>query len=229
MITTELLPPLSSSFLLILGIIVNLVFLVKHDRWGHSFKKINFIFTLLILGLIAPHYYYTFKLDAAHFLEHSFLKLLFVLGAVNLIFLLGTRPSQVFHISQYVIDEATLNITSKIDDNIEELSKKVELEVFNTGISQVYMRTARFLEKINQMSSIFDIQTYTDNAPRYIQNVLDPIEKKINWLWTLFASKSETVPNILSSIQTGLLNNNLMLVLGFLAFSLILMILVGGG
>jgi hypothetical protein len=216
---------------MILGIVGNLVAFIKYNRRGQSrtLSKLTFLCTLGILGLIVPHYYSTFKLDLAHFLEHSFLKLLFSFGAVNLIFLIGMRPSPMLQVPLNMLDDATMTISSQIDDGIAELYETMELEIFDTGLSRVSTRSTQFLEKLDQFSSSFDIQTYVDNAPHYIQNILEPIEGAINWLWNRVATKSESIPRLLSNIQTGLLSHNLILVLGFLVLFIILLILVPGG
>ena len=227
----EILPEFSYLLLLFLGISGNLVMFMKYNRGGQSStqSKIAFLFTLGILGLIVPHYYSTFKLDLAHFLEHAFLKLLFMFGAVNLMFLVGVKPSPMLQVPLNVLDDATIPLSSQLDEGIEELYKTMELEVFNTGLSRVSTRSAQFLERLDQVSSSFDIQTYVDDAPRYIGNILEPIEGAINWLWNRVATKSESIPRLLSNMQTGLLSHNLILVLGFLVLFIILLILVPGG
>ena len=231
MIVTEILPESSYLPLLIFGIVGNLVMFMKYNRRGqsHTLSQLAFLFTLGILGLIVPHYYSTFKLDLAHFLEHSFLKLLFAFGAINLLFLIGGRPSPMLQVPLNMLDDATMTVSSQLDVGIEEFYTTMELEVFETGLSRVSTRSAQFLEKMNQFSSSLDIQTYVDNAPQYIQNILEPIEGTINWLWNRIASKSESIPRLLSNIQTGLLSHNLILVLGFLVLFIILLILVPGG
>ena len=231
MIVTEILPEFSYLLLLLLGIIGNLVLFLKYNRGGqsHAQSKIGFLFTLVILGLIVPHYYSTFKLDLAHFLEHSFLKLLFAVGAVNLLFLVGVRHSAMLQVPLNMLDDATMTISSQLEDGIEEFYKTLELEVFNTGLSRVSTRSTQFLERLVKFSSSFDTQMYVDNAPRYIQNILEPIEGAMNWLWNRVATKSESIPHFLSNLQTGLLSYNLILVLGFLVLFIILLILVPGG
>lgn len=231
MIVTEILPEFTYLPLLILGIVGNLVIFIKYNHGGQSHKlsKLAFLFTLGILGLIVPHYYSTFKLDLAHFLEHSFLKLLFMFGAVNLIFLIGMSPSPMLQVPLNMIDDATMTVSSQIDDGIAELYETMELEIFDTGLSQVSTRSAQFLEKLSQFSSSFDIQMYVDNAPQFIRNILEPIEGAINWLWNRVATKSGSIPRLLSNMQTGLLSHNLILVLGFLVLFIILLILVPGG
>jgi hypothetical protein len=233
---------------LIAGIIGNLVmFMYNRGEQSRIQSKIAFLFTLVILGLIVPHYYSTFKLDLAHFLEHSFLKLLFTLNAVNLIFLISVSPSPIdammtssspigAGIEEYyktmeleVFDNGLSRISSPIGAGIEEYYKTMELEVFDNGLSKISTRSAQFLERLNQLSSAFDIETYFDNAPRYMRNILESIDGAINWLWNRIAAKSESIPDILSNMQTGLLSNNLILVLGFLMLFIILLILVPRG
>jgi len=231
MIVTEILPEFAYLPLLILGIVGNLVTLIKYNRRAQSrtLSKLAFLCTLGILALIVPHYYSTFKLDLAHFLEHSFLKLLFMFCAVNLIFLIGMNPSPMLQVPLNMLGDATMNIPSQIDTGIEEFYETMELDVFDTGLSRVSTQSAQFLEKLDEFSSSFDIQTYVDNAPQYIRNILEPIEGAINWLWNRLATKSESIPRLLSNIQTGLLSHNLILVLGFLVLFIILLILVPGG
>jgi hypothetical protein len=128
-----------------------------------------------------------------------------------------------------MLDDATMAISSQLDDGIEEFYTTMELEVFDTSLSRISTRSAQFLERLDQFSSSFDIQTFVDNAPQYIRNILEPIEGTINWLWNRIATKSESIPHLLSNIQTGLLSHNLILVLGFLMLFIILFILVPGG
>jgi hypothetical protein len=231
MIVTEILPEFSYLPLLVLGIVGNLVTFMKYNRRGQSRTLSQFVFlcTLGILGVIVPHYYSTFKLDLAHFLEHSFLKLLFVFSAFNLLFLIGGSPSPMLQVPLNILDDETMAVSSQLDDGIEEIYTTMELEIFETGLSRVSTRSAQLLEALSQFSSSFDIQTYVDNAPQYLQNILEPIEGAINWSWNRIASKSESIPRLLSSIQTGLLSHNLILVLGFLVLFIILLILVPGG
>ena len=231
MILPEIVPPVVYPLLLISSIIVNLVLVVKYLRGKHFpvRNKTVFLLTFATLGLIVPHYSSTFKLDLTHFLEHSVLKLLFVLSAVNLGLLLRVRRLPSAHARHNRMDEAAITAAPHIDEGSKALYETFELAASNPSLSGVSTTSARFSEQLDAFSSSFSLDTFGEDVPQYIRNAVTPVEKAVNWLWNLFASSSETILNALSRIQTGLLSHNLIFVLGFVLLFGILVFLVPGG
>jgi hypothetical protein len=109
------------------------------------------------------------------------------------------------------------------------LYETVELAALNSSLSLISIAGARVSEQLDDPSSPFSLETYGENVPQHIRNAINPLEKAVNWFWTLVASSSETTLSVLSRIQTGLLSHNLILVLGFILLFGILVFLVPGG
>jgi hypothetical protein len=127
------------------------------------------------------------------------------------------------------MDEATITTASHIDEGSKALYETFEFAALNSSLSHVSTASARFSEKLDDLSSSFSLDPYGENVPQYIRNAVNPFERALNWLWDLFASSSETTLNALSTIQTGLLSHNLILVLGFVLLFGILVFLIPGG
>jgi hypothetical protein len=178
--------------------------------------------TFLIIAIITPHYYHSFDVNLVHFLEHSVFKMLFILVAINV---LGTKIHRHPGISKLFKHENPISYIFENPDRLEQVYKKVELDIFGRGLYRVTTRATHFIEKVNQLSSSIDLA----RAPHYVENILHPIDQNFNRLWTDLVKKIEKIPNVLSRIQTGLLSNNLILILSFLLIFIILLYIIPGG
>jgi hypothetical protein len=222
---------------LFLGISLNLLSIFRRRSYvlrrrslaRVPFQAISLSITFPIIALIAPHYYHNFDLSLVHYLEHSVLKILVILTAINLGFLLGSKIQSRQGTKVLLEHVNASSYINEIDTHLDQFYVTIEQDILNRGLDRLSTRVTHFLEKINQLSFAMDWWTFVEHIPRYVEKVFYPIERCVNELWTGLVKKSERIPHVLSHIQTGFLSNNLLLVLGFLLFFIILLFITSGG
>jgi hypothetical protein len=217
------------SILLIIGISLNLLSIKIKSNKSTSIKVFSLSITFSIIAIITPHYYHSFDVNLLHFLEHSVFKMLFILAAINVQFFLGIKIRRHLGINKLFEHTNTIFYIIENQDKLEQVYKKVELDIFERGLYRLTTRATHFIEKVNQLSSSIDLYTRIEHIPHYVEDILHPIDQNVNRLWTDLVKKSERIPHVLSRIQTGLLSNNLILILSFLLIFIVLLYIIPGG
>jgi hypothetical protein len=210
------------DILLILGILLNLLSLTIQRNKSTLIRLFSLSITFTIIAIITPHFYHSFDVDLVHFLEHSVFKMLFILVAINV---LGIKVHRHPGINKLFKHKNPISNIIDNPDRLEQVYKKLELDIFGRGLYQLTTRVTHFIEKVNQLSSSIDLAL----APHYIEDILHPIDQNLNRLWMNLVKKIERIPNVLSRIQTGLLSNNLIFILSFLLIFIILLYIIPGG
>lgn len=190
------------------GIVLNFVLLLKRRSWKSPLTVAVFLSTFLILILTIPVFYGSFELSIHHFLEHIFLKVLFILVAIQIqIHLTKSANYQKGSSKACEINERLFNRsierTSALQDAVEKIYVEVEVGLFDR-----------------------DLQNFSEKTTSFLENVLSSAEKAFDIFWNGMVKKSEVALDMLRNVQTGLLNINLIFVITFLGASFILIVLM---
>jgi hypothetical protein len=160
--------------------------------------------TFLILIIAIPEFYGSFEPRAQPFLEHTALKILFILVAIQIHLAIGARErsAKAYEIAEQRPPNRRVERTGLLQDVVEKINEAVEIGFFDRYLPRLAERIASFIE-----------------------HTLSFVEQALDAFWSKTVRKGEAALNMLRNMQTGLLTINLIFVLLFLGVFFLLLML----